>query len=119
ETNYPPSDGVLKLRERVRDFYRERLQLDVPIESVVIAGGSRPIIYAAYRAVVDPGEKVIYPVPSWNNNHYCHLVGAKGIAVETDPEHGFLPTAKSLQPYLKKARLLSLCTPLNPAGTVL
>ena len=119
ETNYPPSDGVLRLREAVREFYAQRLQLDVPVPAIVIAGGSRPIIYATYRALVEPGDTVVYPVPSWNNNHYCHLVGAKSVAVETDPEHGFLPTAKSLIPHLRGARLLSLNTPLNPAGTVL
>jgi aspartate aminotransferase len=119
ETNYPPPDGVLRLREAVREFWRDHLGLEVPLESVVIAGGSRPVIYAAYRALVNPGDTVVYPVPSWNNNHYCHLVGARGVALETDPEHGFLPTAASLRPYLMTARLIALNTPLNPAGTVL
>ncbi len=119
ETNYPPADGILRLREAVREFWRDHLELEVPLESVLIAGGSRPVIYAAYRALVEPGDTVIYPVPSWNNNHYCHLVGAKDIAVETDPEHGFLPTAASLRPHLRAARLIALNTPLNPAGTVL
>ncbi|OLD10454.1 MAG: aminotransferase [Deltaproteobacteria bacterium 13_1_40CM_3_69_14] len=119
ETNYPPSDGVLRLREAVREFWRDRLQIEAPLQSIVIAGGSRPVIYATYRALVEPGDTVVYPVPSWNNNHYCHLVGAKGIALETDPEHGFLPTASSLKPLLKSARLIALNTPLNPAGTVL
>ena len=119
ETNYPPSDGVLRLREAVREFWRDRLQIEVPLECIVIAGGSRPVIYAAYRALVEPGDLVVYPVPSWNNNHYCHLVGANGVAVETDPEHGFLPTAETLRPHLRDARLIALNTPLNPAGTVL
>jgi aspartate aminotransferase len=119
ETNYPPSDGILRLREAVRDFWRERLQLEIPLESILIAGGARPIIYAAYRALVEPGDVVVYPVPSWNNNHYCYLVGAKGVALATRPEDGFLPTAASLAPHLRTARMISLCTPLNPAGTVL
>src|SRR5438046_1992590 len=119
ETNYPPSDGVLRLREAVREFWGDRLRLDVPVESIVIAGGSRPVIYAAFRALVEPGDVVVYPVPSWNNNHYCHLVGARGVAIETRPEDGFLPTAASLQPHLREARVIALCTPLNPAGTVL
>src|SRR3954469_11346181 len=51
ETNYPPSDGVLRLREAVREFWGDRLRLDVPVESIVIAGGSRPVIYAAFRAL--------------------------------------------------------------------
>ena len=37
ETNYPPSDGVLRLREAVREFWRDRLDLEIPLESVVIA----------------------------------------------------------------------------------
>ncbi len=119
ETNYPPADGVVRLREAVREFWGARLGLDVPVESIVIAGGSRPVIYAAYRALIEPGDVVVYPVPSWNNNHYCHLVGARGVAVETRPEDGFLPTAATLQPHLREARMIALCTPLNPAGTVL
>jgi aspartate aminotransferase len=119
ETNYPPSDGVLRLREAVRAFYKSRLGLEVPLESVLIAGGSRPIIYAAYRALVEPGDTVVYPVPSWNNNHYCHLSGARQVALNARAEDGFLPTAAALAPHLRTARLLALNTPLNPAGTVL
>ena len=119
ETNYPPSDGVLRLREVVREFYRRTLSLDVPLESVLIAGGSRPLIFATYAALVDPGDVVLYPVPSWNNNHYCHLVGAKGIPLTTRPEDGFLPTAGLIEPHVRSARLIALNTPLNPAGTVL
>jgi len=119
ETNYPPSDGVLRLREAVREFYRTRLQLDIPLEATVIAGGSRPVIYATYSVLVEPGDVVVYPVPSWNNNHYCHLVGARGVALATSPDEDFLPTAAALQPHLRTARLIALNTPLNPAGTVL
>jgi aspartate aminotransferase len=119
ETNYPPSDGVLRLREAVRAFYKSQLGLDVPLESVLIAGGSRPIIYAAYTALIEPGDTVVYPVPSWNNNHYCHLSSAKPVALTTRPEDGFLPTAAGLAPHLREARLIALCTPLNPTGTVL
>jgi aspartate aminotransferase len=119
ETNYPPSDGVLRLREAVRELYKTRLQLDVPLDSVLVAGGSRPLIFATYAAVIEPGDVVVYPVPSWNNNHYCHLVGAKGIAVTTRAEDGFLPTLDLIRPHLRTARLLALNTPLNPAGTVL
>jgi aspartate aminotransferase len=119
ETNYPPSDGVLRLREAVRAFYRARLHLDVPLEATLIAGGSRPVIYATYATLVEPRDVVVYPVPSWNNNHYCHLVGARGVPLTTRAEEGFLPTAAALQPHLRSARLIALNTPLNPAGTVL
>src|SRR5258706_9201253 len=92
ETNYPPSDGVPALRKAVSEFYKKWLKLDYPVESILICGGSRPAIYATYRCLVDPGDVVVYPVPSWNNNHYSHLVSARGIPVVCRREDNFLPT---------------------------
>lgn len=117
QTNYPPSDGVPELKRAVTDFYREALALDYPQDGILIAGGARPLIYALFRAVLDPGDKVVYPVPSWNNNHYCHLAAARDVAVETSAANGFQPTAEELAPHLADATLLALNSPLNPAGT--
>lgn len=117
QTNYPPADGTAELRRAVQSFYRESLGLDYPLDSVLVSGGARPLIWAAYQAIVDPGDRVVYPIPSWNNNHYCHLTGARGVAVETRPEAGFLPTAEELAPHLPGATLLSINSPLNPAGS--
>lgn len=117
ETNYPPSDGVPTLRTAVLDFYRRWLELDYPLDSILITAGSRPGIYATYRTLVTPGDRVIYPVPSWNNNHYCHLVGACGVPVACSQEDAFLPTASLLRDVVRDARLLVLNSPLNPTGT--
>ena len=117
ETNYPPSNGLQGLREAVARFYERDLGLRYPVDSVLIAGGARPIIYCIFRTLVDPGDKVVYPVPSWNNNHYVHLVGAQGVPVVCRPEHRFLPTREELVAALPGARLLCLNSPLNPTGT--
>ncbi len=117
ETNYPPSDGVLVLRKAVQEFYRKRLGLDYPIESFIITGGARPVIFGVYDAVVAPGDTVVYPVPSWNNNHYCKLIGANAVPIVSSAEDAFLPTRKTLEGKLSGVRLLSLCSPLNPTGT--
>ncbi len=117
QTNYPPSDGVIELRRAVQRFYSEWLHLEYPEKSILIAGGSRPIIYSIYSAVVNPGEAVVYPTPSWNNNHYVHLVGARGIPVACSEEHAFLPTRGLLKDSVREARLLALNSPLNPTGT--
>jgi len=68
--------------------------------------------------VVDPGDKVVFPVPSWNNNHYCDLTGAEAVIIQTHPEHNFMPTADDIRPHIKGAALLALCSPLNPTGTM-
>ncbi len=119
QTNYPPADGVLSLRESVSKFLGKRLGLAYDAKSeILISGGSRPLIYATYLALLDAGDTVIYPAPSWNNNHYVHLLGANGVSVPTLPENNFMPTGADLKPYLKGATLLALCSPLNPTGTM-
>lgn len=117
-TNYPPADGILALRETIVEVLEDRYQLTYTTQDILVAGGSRPLIYATYLALVDPGDKVLYPAPSWNNNHYCHLSSAKGVAIETTVENNFMPTAAQLKPHLKGATLLALCSPLNPTGTM-
>jgi len=117
ETNYPPANGIPDLRQAVMRFYERELGLRYPLESVVIFAGARPVIYCVFRTVCDPGDRVIYPVPSWNNNHYVHLVGGVKVPVVCGPESRFLPTREDLLPHLPGARLLCLNSPLNPCGT--
>jgi aspartate aminotransferase len=118
-TNYPPSDGVLALREAVARFYARELGLGYPVESVLVTGGARPLLYGSYRTVLDPGDAVVYPVPSWNNNHYAYLCGAKAIELPVHADANFFPTAAQLRPHLPAARLLLINSPLNPTGTVI
>lgn len=118
KTNYPPATGILELRESIAHFINRRLGLEYSPSEVLISGGGRPIIYAAYLSICDKGEKVIYPVPSWNNNHYTHFVSGDHICIETSEENNFLPTAEELIPHFKDACILALCSPLNPTGTV-
>ncbi|MES2265494.1 MAG: aminotransferase class I/II-fold pyridoxal phosphate-dependent enzyme [Bacteroidota bacterium] len=118
QTNYPPADGMLSLRESVSAFLKNRMGLEYAANQILISGGSRPLIYSTYLALVDPGDKVVFPTPSWNNNHYCDLTGAEAILVETRPENNFMPTADEIAPHLKGATMLALCSPLNPTGTM-
>ena len=118
ETNYPPSDGTLALREAICALYRRELGFTPAVASVIVTAGSRPGIYATYRALLDPGDRVVYPTPSWNNNHYVQLVDAEGVCVPCDAAARFLPTRESLASAVRGARLLALCSPLNPSGTM-
>lgn len=119
ETNYPPSDGILPLREAVVAWTTESLGVQYPIESVLIAAGVRPVLYAAFRCVVDPGDVVVYGVPSWNVNHYVWLTGGTGAVITAQRERGFHPTLDEIAPHLDQAVLLCLCSPANPTGTMI
>ncbi len=118
QTNYPPADGMLELRTAIAHFIESQQGLSYSVDEYLVAGGGRPLIYAIYQTLLDKDDKVIYPVPSWNNNHYCHLSDAQKIEIETSPENGFLPTAEELKPLIKDATIIALCSPLNPTGTM-
>lgn len=117
-TTYPPAEGILALRESVSKFITEREGIDYSANEILIAAGGRPLIYALYRALVDKGDKVIYSVPSWNNNHYIHFVEGEHAVIEARAENNFMPLAEEIKPHLKGAALIALCSPLNPTGTI-
>lgn len=118
QTNYPAANGMAELRQAVSKFLKRLQGVEYNANNeILISGGARPLIYALYQTLLDPEDKVIFPVPSWNNNHYCHLSRAQQLLVETTPETNFMPTAELLAPHIGDATLLALCSPLNPTGT--
>ena len=116
-TNYPAAEGNLDLREAILSFTKETEGLDYGITEVLVASGGRPLIYSIFRAICDKGDKVIYAVPSWNNNHYTHFVEGEHIVVEAKAENNFMPSADDIRPYIQEATLIALCSPQNPTGT--
>jgi aspartate aminotransferase len=105
------------LREAVARFHESGLGLTYPVESILITSGSRPGVYGTYRTLVGEGERVIYGVPSWNNNYYAHMVAAQAVPLECSAAESFLPTRERLEPVIRGARMLALNSPLNPTGT--
>jgi len=118
-TNYPAAEGNIDLRESISAFIRKREKLNYSPDEILVASGGRPLIYAVFRAVCDKGDKVIYAVPSWNNNHYSHFIGAQHVVIEATPETKFMPSVEAIRPNIKGATLISLCSPQNPTGTTM
>ncbi|MFM7671396.1 MAG: pyridoxal phosphate-dependent aminotransferase [Bacteroidota bacterium] len=116
-TNYPMAEGNLDLRQALRSFIKHYQGLDYETSEILVASGGRPLIYTIFRTLCDPGDKIVYAVPSWNNNHYTHFVEGEHRVVEATAENNFMPTAAELQPHLAGAILLALCSPQNPTGT--
>jgi len=118
-TNYPAAEGNIDLRESISAFILKREQLNYSTDEILVASGGRPLIYAVFRAICNAGDKVIYAVPSWNNNHYTHFIGARHVVIETSPETKFMPSVEDIRPHIKGATLISLCSPQNPTGTTI
>jgi aspartate aminotransferase len=118
-TNYPAAEGNIDLRESISAFIRKREKIDYSANEILVASGGRPLIYSVFRALCDKGDKVIYAVPSWNNNHYSHFVGAQHVVIEATPEARFMPSVEAIKRNIKGATLISLCSPQNPTGTTI
>lgn len=116
-TNYPAAEGNADLRESIAGFLSEREKLPYLPSEILVASGGRPLIYGFFRTVADKGDKIIYAVPSWNNNHYTHFVEGEHCEIQASADNNFMPLAKDIQPHLKGAVILALCSPQNPTGT--
>jgi aspartate aminotransferase len=116
-TNYPMAEGNLDLRQSLQSFIKKYQGLDYDLSEILVASGGRPLIYTIFRTICDKGDRIVYAVPSWNNNHYTHFVDAEHVVLEAKAENNFMPTAAELQPHLAGATLLALCSPQNPTGT--
>jgi aspartate aminotransferase len=118
-TNYPSAEGNLDLRESIAAFLKDREALAYPPDEILVASGGRPLIYSLFRILVDKGDKVIYAVPSWNNNHYTQFTGGEHVVIEAFAENDFMPVAEEILPHIKGATLICLCSPQNPTGTTI
>ena len=118
-TNYPAAEGNLDLRESIAGFLKEREGLTYSTNEILVASGGRALIYALFRTLIDKGDKVIYAVPSWNNNHYTHLNWGEHVVIEAKAENNFMPTADAIRPHAGDATLICLCSPQNPTGTTI
>jgi aspartate aminotransferase len=119
ETNYPNPEGIPSLRQAISDYVFRTAGVRYPLDAIVVCSGGRPVLYGAYRAILDPGDKVLFSVPSWQNDSYSWLVKAEGIVVEGKAETGFQPTVDQFLPHLGEAQMICICSPGNPTGTVM
>lgn len=119
ETNYPTPEGMLTLREAISDYVLRTTGVRYPVEAIVVCSGGRPVLYGAYRAVVNPGDKVVFSVPSWQNEAFALLTGGESVVIEATADTGFQPTVDQFRPHLGEAAMICICSPGNPTGTVM
>ncbi len=119
ETNYPNPEGLPVLRQAISDYVARTAGVRYPLDAIVVCSGGRPVLYGAYRAIINPGDKVLFSVPSWQNDAYAWLTGGESIVVESTLESGFQPTVEDFRPHLGDAAMLCICSPGNPTGTVM
>lgn len=117
---YGHSQGSIRFREKLSEYYsRYNIELS-PEEIVVTTGGSEAIIFAM-MAVCEPGEEIIVPEPFYTNyNGFAVEAGVNLVPLTTYAETGFhLPGKEEIEPKItSKTRAIIFCSPNNPTGTV-
>lgn len=121
-TKYTSNAGMVALRREISAYLERRFDLryDYKSQLIVTVGGSEAIDMAM-RALLDPGDEVIVPVPSF----VCYpplaeMTGARAVLVETRVEDGFKLTPELLEKHLTaKTKLIVLPYPCNPTGGIM
>ena len=121
-TFYTSNSGLIELRTEICNYYRRRFNIsyDPSSETIITVGGSEAIDIAL-RAMVDPGDEVIVPQPSYVSYEPCAiLAGAKPVIIELKNEDEFRLTAKELEDAITdRTKILVLPFPNNPTGAVM
>ncbi len=121
-TFYTSNAGLLELREEIGRYLKRRFDLsyDAKNEMLVTVGGSEAIDIAL-RAMVDPGDEVLIPQPSYVSYEPCTvLAGAVPVIIELKHENEFRLTAKELEDAITdKTKILILPFPNNPTGAIM
>jgi len=120
-TKYGPTPGLPELRETIAAYVSRTRGITVGPDNVCVVPGGKPIMYFSMTALLEPGDEVIYPDPSFPiYESLIHFLGAKAVPVPLVESRGFsfdLETfKKSLSP---KTKLVILNSPANPTGGVI
>ena len=121
-TFYTSNSGLKELREEICNYLDRRYQVsyDWHHESIVTVGGSEGIDIAM-RAMLDPGDEVLIPQPSYVSYEPCAiLAGGKPVIIELKAENEFRLTPEELLEYITdKTKILVLPYPNNPTGAIM
>lgn len=119
-TFYSPVPGFPDLLKAISDKLKRENNLDYSPEQIVVSGGAKHTLANVLMATVNPGDEVIIPAPYWVS--YIELVKlaeGKSVVISTTLESDFKITPKQLEDAITpKTRVLMLCSPSNPTGSV-
>jgi len=118
-TQYTPATGAPALRERLSQWYAERFGVDVPARRIVITAGASAALQLACLALVDRGDEVLMPDPSYPcNRHFVAAADGVPVLLPSPPEHRFQLDAAGVEAaWTPRTRGVLLASPSNPTGT--
>ncbi|MBQ3631441.1 MAG: pyridoxal phosphate-dependent aminotransferase [Prevotella sp.] len=119
-SRYSPVPGYPELRRAIVEKLHRENGLDYTTDEVLVSNGAKQSVCNTVMALVNPGEEVIIPAPYWvSYPQMALLAGGTPVIVEATFEQNFKMTPEQLEAAITpKTRLLILCSPSNPTGSV-
>lgn len=117
-TQYTSNKGLPALRTEISSYLKDKFNVDFSPEDTIITVGASEAIDITLRAIVDEGDEVLIPDPSYVSYKPCvELLGGKAVSVPCDGANGFKLTAEQLESVItKKTKALIFPYPNNPTG---
>ena len=119
-SRYSPVPGYPELRKAITNKLKNENQLDYTVNEILVSNGAKQSVCNTIMALVNDGEEVIIPAPYWvSYPQMVKLAGGEPVIVEAGFEQNFKMTAEQLEAAITpKTRMLILCSPSNPTGSV-
>lgn len=120
KTRYTVNSGIKELREAIKEKYLKEYNADYGLDEIIVSTGAKQAVYNALQAVISFGEEVILPLPYYvSYPDMIHLAGGITKTVETKKENEFKLTFEEFENNITdKTKVLILCNPNNPSGSL-
>lgn len=119
-SRYSPVPGYMDLREAISSKLKRENGLDYGVNEILVSNGAKQSVCNTIMALVNDGDEVIIPAPYWvSYPQMAKLAGGEPVIVEAGFEQDFKMSPEQLEAAITpKTKLLILCSPSNPTGSV-
>ncbi len=119
-SRYSPVPGYPNLRQAIVNKLKRENALDYSTAEILVSNGAKQSVCNTIMALINKGDEVIIPAPYWvSYPQMVKLAGGEPVIVEAGFEQNFKMTAQQLEAAITpKTRLIILCSPSNPTGSV-
>ena len=119
QTQYTQATGLPELRERISGWYLQRFGLHIDPQRIVLTAGASAALQLACLALIDAGDEVLMPDPSYPcNRHFVSAAEGTSVLLPTTAEQRFQLSAAQVQAaWGPRTRGVLLASPSNPTGT--
>ena len=119
-TRYTVASGIPELKKAVTNEYKNRFGIEYAPAQCVVSNGAKHALHNSFFCTLNPGDEVIIPAPYWvSYAEVVKLSGAIPVIVSTDESNNFKLTPEAFRAAITpKTRMLLLCSPSNPTGSI-